>query len=86
MVPHNITNPSAEITSAVGLDDKLRKQVYDLIRNSTNSEVELIEKIDKKLIGGFILRMDDKQYDASISSELRKLTQAFSSNPYVRKN
>jgi len=48
--------------------------------------VELIEKIDNKLIGGFILRMDDKQYDASISSELRKLTQAFSSNPYVRKN
>lgn len=77
---------TAEITSAVGLDDKLRKQVYDIIRNSTNSEVELIEKIDNKLIGGFILRMDDKQYDASISSELRKLTQAFSSNPYVRKN
>ena len=77
---------TAEITSAIGLDDKLRKQVYDLIRNSTNSEVELIEKVDKKLIGGFILRMDDKQYDASISSELRKLTQAFSSNPYVRKN
>ena len=77
---------TAEITSAVGLDDNLRKKVYDLIRNSTNSEVELIEKIDNKLIGGFILRMDDKQYDASISSELRKLTQAFSSNPYVRKN
>ena len=69
---------TAEITSAIGLDDNLRKKVYDLIRNSTNSEVELIEKIDKKLIGGFILRMDDKQYDASISSELRKLTQAFS--------
>ncbi len=77
---------TAEITSAVGLDDNLRKKVYDLIRNSTNSEVELVEKIDKNLIGGFILRMDDKQYDASISSELRKLTQAFSANPYVRKN
>lgn len=77
---------TAEITSAIGLDDNLRKKVYDLIRNSTNSEVELVEKIDKKLIGGFILRMDDKQYDASISSELRKLTQAFSLNPSVMNN
>jgi F-type H+-transporting ATPase subunit delta len=77
---------TAEITSAAGLDESLRKKVYDLIRNSTKSEVELIEKIDNRLIGGFILRMDDKQFDASISSELRKLTQAFSSNPYVRKN
>ncbi len=77
---------SAEITSAVGLDDKLRSQVYELIRQGTNSEVELVEKVDKKLIGGFVLRMGDKQYDASIASDLRKLTQKFSSSPYIHKN
>lgn len=77
---------TAEIISAVGLDDKLRKQVYETVRNSTKSEVELIEKVDKKLIGGFILRLGDKQYDASILSSLRKLAQSFSANPYVRKN
>jgi F-type H+-transporting ATPase subunit delta len=77
---------TAEIISAVGLDDRLRKQVYDLIRNNSNAEVELIEKTDPKLIGGFVLRIGDRQYDASISSSLRKLTQAFSSNPYIKKN
>jgi F-type H+-transporting ATPase subunit delta len=77
---------TAEVISAVGLDDKLRKKIYDLVRNDSNSEVELIEKIDKTLIGGFILRIGDKQYDASVSSDLRKLTQSFSSNPYIRKN
>ena len=77
---------TAEIISAVGLDDKLRKQVYETVKNSTKSEVELIEKVDKKLIGGFILRLGDKQYDASIVSSLRKLAQSFSANPYVRKN
>ena len=77
---------TAVITSAVGLDDKLRKEVYRLISESVKSEVELIEKVDKRIIGGFVLRMEDKQYDASIASELRKLTKEFASNPYVRKN
>ncbi len=77
---------TAEVISAVGLDDKLRKQVYDLVKTSTRSEVELIEKVDKKLIGGFILRIGDKQYDASIVSSLRKLQQTFAFNQYVKKN
>jgi len=57
-----------------------------MISNSGKSEVELIEKIDQKLIGGFVLRIGDKQYDASIAADLRKLAKDFSSNPYVRKN
>ena len=77
---------TAEVISAVGLDDKLRKQIYDLLRNDSNSEIELVEKVDKTLIGGFVLRIGDTQYDASIASNIRKLKQAFSSNAYVQKN
>ena len=77
---------TAVITSAVGLDDKLREEVYSIIRKSAQSEIELVEKVDKNLIGGFVLRMGDKQYDASIASDLKKLTREFSSNPYIRKN
>jgi len=77
---------TAVITSAIGLDDRLRKEVYDVIKKSANSEIELVEKVDKDLIGGFVLRMGDKQFDASIASELRRLAKEFSSNPYVRKN
>ncbi len=77
---------TAEIVSAVGLDDKLRKQVYELLRNNENSEVELMEKVDKKLIGGFVLRIGDKQYDASVVASIRKLKQAFAENPYIKRN
>ena len=77
---------TAVITSAIGLDDKLRSEVYRIIKNSVKSEIELIEKVDKNIIGGFVLRMDDQQYDASIASELRKLTKEFASNPYIRKS
>ena len=66
---------TAIVTSAVGLDDNLRKQVYKMVSESLNSEVELVEKVDQNLIGGMILRVGDKQYDASIASELRKIKQ-----------
>lgn len=75
---------TAEIVSAVGLDDTLRKKVYAMLQDDSYSQIELVEKIDKNLIGGFILRVGDKQYDASIASELRKLTQTFAKNTFVR--
>ena len=77
---------TAIVTSAVGLDDKLRTQVYNMIKESLNSEIELIEKVDKDLIGGFILRVGDKQYDASISRDLRLMRQELIDTSYIRKN
>jgi F-type H+-transporting ATPase subunit delta len=77
---------TAIVTSAVGLDEKLRDQVYKMIKESLNSEIELIEKVDKDLIGGFILRVGDKQYDASISRDLRLMRQELIDTSYIRKN
>ena len=77
---------TAIVTSAVGLDDKLRADVYKIVSESLNSEVELIEKVDKNLIGGLVLRVGDKQYDASIASQLRKVKQSLIDGSYVRKN
>jgi F-type H+-transporting ATPase subunit delta len=75
---------TAVITTAAGLDDTLRKQVLELVKTSASSEVELIEKIDKKLIGGFVLRVGDKQVDASIQRKLQDLRKGFNENPYVK--
>ena len=77
---------TAIVTSAIGLDDKLRSEVYTLIKESLNSEIELIEKVNKDLIGGFILRVGDKQYDASIARDLRLMRQELIDTSYVRKN
>jgi F-type H+-transporting ATPase subunit delta len=38
-----------------------------------NGEVELIEKIDSNIIGGFILKIGDKQIDRSVSRQLVNL-------------
>lgn len=77
---------TATVTTATGLDDTLRKEVYRIVRESVKSEVELIEKTDKNLIGGFVLRIGDRQYDASVATSLRRLTREFSANPYIRQN
>ena len=74
------------ITSAIGLDDKLRKEVLALVQKNNTSEIELIEKIDQSLIGGFIIRKGDKEFDASILKNLQKITREFKSNSYIKKN
>ncbi|TND09449.1 MAG: F-type H+-transporting ATPase subunit delta [Bacteroidetes bacterium] len=75
---------SAVITTASGLDATLRSKVLDVIKSSLNSEVELVEKVDKSLIGGFVLRVGDKQVDASIIRQIRNLERSFSENPYIK--
>ena len=61
------------LTTAVKTDAKVRKQITDLISSVFETKVELEEKIDPEIIGGFILRVDDNYIDASIRSKLRKI-------------
>lgn len=75
---------TAVITSAVGLDDVLRKKVLEIVKSSSDSEIELVEKINKDLIGGFVLKVGDNQIDASILRQIKNLRRGFSENPYVK--
>ena len=71
----------AEVTTAIGLDDTLRKKVLALVKGES---VEIVEKVDKNLIGGLIVRVGDKQVDASIIRQINELRKDFAKNPYVR--
>ena len=71
------------VTTAVPLDENLRKDLMQFLKKETNSEIELKEAVDESLIGGAIIRMDDIQFDASISSSLNSLKQKFSKNLYI---
>jgi len=71
---------TAVITTAFGLDEEMRKKVFELVKKQMNSEIELVEKVNKNLIGGFILRVGDKQNDASILGKLRLLERTFKEN------
>lgn len=75
----------ASITTVVPLSDELRKEVNTLVKKVTGKEVELTEKVDANIIGGFILKIGDKQIDDSVSSKLNELKLKFSQNLYVNK-
>jgi F-type H+-transporting ATPase subunit delta len=61
------------LTTAVKVDDNVRKQITDLISGIFKTTVELKETVDPEIIGGFILQIDDNYIDASIKNKLRKI-------------
>jgi F-type H+-transporting ATPase subunit delta len=75
----------ASVTTATPLDDKLRSEIEKLVREySDKKQIELVEKVDPDLIGGFVLNVGDRQVDASIRSKLKTLKVNFSQNPYIK--
>ncbi|NRF38839.1 MULTISPECIES: ATP synthase F1 subunit delta [Pedobacter] len=69
---------TAEVTSAVELTPASRAEIIAIVKKEIGAnEVVVKEKVNDKLIGGFILKVGDKQFDASISSGLSKLKKEF---------
>lgn len=64
---------TAVVTSAKGLDAKTKQAMLDLISSQMKGEVELIEKVDPATIGGFVLKMGDKQIDKTVSRQLSNM-------------
>ena len=77
---------TAVITTAQGLDEKLRKEVLSVVKSATKSEVELEEKVNADLIGGFVLRVGDRQVDASILRQIKNLDWKFLENPSIKES
>jgi F-type H+-transporting ATPase subunit delta len=75
----------ATVISATPLDEKLRGEFQTLVKKySDKTQVELVEKVDPSMIGGFILNVGDRQIDASIKNKLTALKLKFSQNPYIK--
>ena len=47
-------------------------------------KLEIIEKVDPSIIGGFVIEVGDKLYDASISHKLEQFKKEFAANQYVK--
>ena len=75
----------ATVTTTIAVDAKLKAEIETIVKKlSAKKQVELVEKIDKDLIGGFILNVGDRQIDASIKNKLKSLRVKFSENPYIK--
>lgn len=69
---------TATVTSAVSLSDDNKQKIQTIVSELTKGPIVLVEKNDPKLIGGFVLKVGDKQVDTSILNQLQKLKKEFS--------
>ena len=61
------------LTTAIELDEPLKKKIIQSVEEQENSKVELRTEINPDIIGGYILDIDGKRLDASIIRQLSKL-------------
>jgi F-type H+-transporting ATPase subunit delta len=72
------------LTTAVAMDQAFKDEISALVQKSTKNTVQLEEIINPELIGGFILRYSNQQYNASVARELQLLKSEFSKNQYIK--
>lgn len=68
---------NAEVATVSTLNEIQKKEFIKLVASSTGKKVILTEKINPSLIGGYILRVDDKQIDTSVKKKLNDLKVSF---------
>ena len=63
----------ARVVSATGMDAPSKQQLQQQLNVLFNASVQMNADVNPDLIGGFILRVGDQQYDASLSSALERM-------------
>lgn len=74
----------ATVTTTFPLDDKTKAEFEKVVQSISKKEVELTEVVDESLIGGFVLKIGDRQIDDSVSSRLKALRVDLSKNHYQK--
>lgn len=75
----------AHVTTAIPLTKELEAKILTKIKEFSSNKITLKSTVDPAIIGGFILRVGDKQYDSSISGQLKDLLTTFEKNHYTAK-
>ena len=72
------------ITTAVKINEPTQQKLIWFVKDKINGNVQIINKVDKSIIGGFVINYLDYQYDRSIRNDLKKLQGLFDENLYVK--
>ena len=75
---------SVTLTTATGADENIRNKVKTMVGGFAHKEIELVEEIKKEIIGGFVLKFGQYQFDDSIRNKIMKLKREFNINVYEK--
>ncbi len=70
----------AYVTTAVPMTSSLESKLLKQVEKITGEKVTLENQVDKDILGGFVLRVGDLQYNASIANKLDKLKREFTNS------
>lgn len=59
------------VTSAITLNTALESEIMTVAKQLTNCQINLISQVDPNIIGGFIIRINDKEYNQSVVRKLQ---------------
>ena len=71
---------SVTVTTAVPMDDALRDAVRAKVEADLAAPVYLVERVDPSIIGGIMLEVRGKRYDASVRAQLSNIRKTLSSS------
>ncbi|PQJ11457.1 ATP synthase F1 subunit delta [Flavipsychrobacter stenotrophus] len=77
---------TVNLTTATAMDDKMKNAMLAKIAGFMPTDtVDMKTKIDASLIGGFVLEIEGKLFDASVKKKLNDIKSSIVDNSYVSK-
>ncbi|MDN3708711.1 ATP synthase F1 subunit delta [Myroides ceti] len=67
----------AYVTTAVPMTPELETKVLSKIKQLSSKSVTIVNKVNPDIIGGFIIRIGDQQFNASVADKLSQLKREF---------
>ena len=75
---------TAYVTSAVELAAKDKAGILGILSKLTDKKIDLVEKTNEALLGGFVINIDNFQVDQSLATKVKELKKDFERNLFVR--
>lgn len=70
----------AKVTTAIPMDAALEAKVLAKVATLSDKKITIENVVDPSIIGGFILRIGDNQYNASVANRLQVLKRELTQN------
>jgi len=65
-----------QVSTAVPLSGALRQRLAEVAGKYAGKTADLVERVDESLLGGVIMRIGDRKFDASVAAKLKRLAGA----------
>lgn len=75
----------SDVRTAVEVDESLLTDLRDKVADHTGKQVEMVNTVDTRMLGGFCMTYNNNMYDARLRTKIAELRKEFSKNIYEKK-